>query len=251
MRSAIARLCSIAAVVVGVLAPSPARATVATCPKVCSYSKCDAMCDTGLGYNITCREYGSYKTCPLDYDGDGWNFGSNNLDNCPEVYNADQEDLDGDLVGDVCDNCPIVANEDQADNNNNGRGDVCESWWDRARWNDHLNESIPMDAYFSHGILYTAEGASYFDPTDVGVTTVSVMDIALPGNPLTFVSLAYVVPNGAPFIVGVDANGADGWSIDFDAALVPSGSELVIQGERAVPDDEGMSELRYVVHAGP
>jgi hypothetical protein len=108
-----------------------------------------------------------------------------------------------------------------------------------------------VDASFSHGILYTEDGASYFDPTNVGVTTVSVMDIALPGNPLIFVSLAYVVPNGAPFILGVDANGVDGWAIDFDAALVPSGSELVIQGERAIPDDEVVSELRYVVHAGP
>ena len=39
-------------------------------------------------------------TAPPDLDGDGWD---NEVDNCPQVANADQADGDGDGVGDVCD----------------------------------------------------------------------------------------------------------------------------------------------------
>lgn len=38
--------------------------------------------------------------CPEDDDGDGV---CNGLDNCPAIANADQADLDGDTLGDVCD----------------------------------------------------------------------------------------------------------------------------------------------------
>lgn len=61
------------------------------------------------------------------------------VDNCPAVANADQTDLDLDLVGDACDldddsdgvnddedNCPQVPNADQADMDNDARGDVCD-----------------------------------------------------------------------------------------------------------------------------
>lgn len=38
-------------------------------------------------------------------------------DNCPNTYNPDQADSDGDSVGDACDNCREVANPDQWDSN--------------------------------------------------------------------------------------------------------------------------------------
>jgi hypothetical protein len=59
-----------------------------------------------------------------DSDGDGF-FDED--DNCPFVYNPDQEDSDGDGVGDACDNCPFVYNPDQTDSNGNGIGDACET----------------------------------------------------------------------------------------------------------------------------
>jgi len=82
-------------------------------------------------------------SCDLDNDG---YFNEN--DNCPDVYNPDQEDADNDGLGDSCDtctdtdndtygdpgfpyntcpedNCPDTTNEDQTDTNGDGIGDAC------------------------------------------------------------------------------------------------------------------------------
>ena len=72
-----------------------------------------------------------------DYDGDGVVYGD---DNCPNDPNPYQEDLDGDLKGDVCDvdidgdgidndedNCELVDNSDQVDLDDDGIGDACDS----------------------------------------------------------------------------------------------------------------------------
>jgi len=97
---------------------------------------------------------------PVTYpcvDSDGDSFGDpdhpedNCLDdNCPWVYNPDQQDADADGLGDVCDscmdgdgdgygnpgypentcpvdNCPLMANMDQADVDGDGLGDVCDN----------------------------------------------------------------------------------------------------------------------------
>ena len=42
----------------------------------------------------------------IDADNDGV---FNGADNCPDVYNPDQEDVDGDGVGDACDPCNNLA----------------------------------------------------------------------------------------------------------------------------------------------
>ena len=80
--------------------------------------------------------------CPsYDVDGDGIRNEPPyppGPDNCVDVKNADQRDVDGDGAGDACDgdddadgvaddadNCPFVANAGQADSDGAGRGDAC------------------------------------------------------------------------------------------------------------------------------
>ena len=77
-----------------------------------------------------------WAMCDPDRDGDGV---ANEGDNCPDIANPDQSDMDCDGIGDVCDpdrdgdtipneldNCPDYFNPDQQDVNGNGIGDVCE-----------------------------------------------------------------------------------------------------------------------------
>lgn len=79
----------------------------------------------------------------VDIDGDGI---CREEDNCPAERNADQEDADGDGIGDACDlcpfdpendadgdgvcgdvdNCPGLANPDQEDEDGDGIGDACD-----------------------------------------------------------------------------------------------------------------------------
>jgi len=47
-------------------------------------------------------------------------------DNCPEMFNPDQNDSDDDDVGDLCDNCPDESNWDQQDFDDDGAGDICD-----------------------------------------------------------------------------------------------------------------------------
>jgi hypothetical protein len=56
-------------------------------------------------------------------DGDGIPFAN---DNCPYVYNPDQNDFDKDGVGDACDNCEMAANPDQNDSDGDKIGDACD-----------------------------------------------------------------------------------------------------------------------------
>jgi WD40 repeat protein len=50
---------------------------------------------------------------------------SDALDNCPDNFNDDQADVDLDLIGDICDLCPDYLSTN-ADFDDNGIGDECE-----------------------------------------------------------------------------------------------------------------------------
>jgi uncharacterized repeat protein (TIGR01451 family) len=74
---------------------------------------------------------------PPDQDGDGI---ADAADNCPLVANANQADVDGDGIGDLCDpdndndgvpnlqdNCPLTRNPDQLDTDGDGLGNACDN----------------------------------------------------------------------------------------------------------------------------
>ncbi|MBD3382440.1 MAG: hypothetical protein GF404_09615 [candidate division Zixibacteria bacterium] len=66
---------------------------------------------------------GSGDVCDPEADGDGL---LNEDDNCWLVYNPDQADGDDDGTGDLCDNCPNIYNSEQYDENSDGVGDACD-----------------------------------------------------------------------------------------------------------------------------
>ena len=82
-----------------------------------------------------------------DQDEDGV---SDALDNCPEVPNPNQDDCDGDDIGDACDEssdgdsidssvdvCPCDDDEEQTDTDSDGLGDACDP--------DDDNDGVPDD----------------------------------------------------------------------------------------------------------
>ncbi|KAK3582849.1 hypothetical protein CHS0354_039999 [Potamilus streckersoni] len=98
-------------------------------------------CECNAGYA------GNGKLCYMDSDNDGYpnqslpctDWGCKR-DNCVFVANSNQEDADGDQIGDECDtdddddyiydeldNCRIIPNKDQNDTDNDGIGDACDN----------------------------------------------------------------------------------------------------------------------------
>lgn len=91
-------------------------------------------------------------SCNTDNDGDGI---ADQVDNCPQVPNPDQADVDGDGRGDACDavnddldgdgirndvdNCPQVVNADQTDSDGDGIGDAC----------DGVDDDVDRDGVFN------------------------------------------------------------------------------------------------------
>ena len=89
--------------------------------------------DTTLQWSFDVGE-GGFEDLDVDQDGI-----ENTLDNCPLASNAEQGDLDGDGIGNICDddmdgdglvntvdNCSGVENQEQMDLDGDGIGDLCD-----------------------------------------------------------------------------------------------------------------------------
>lgn len=115
-------------------------------------------------------------SCQYNNDGDGV---PDVLDNCPNIWNPNQEDADGDDIGDVCDsdidgdsiynwddNCPYVANPDQADFDGDDLGDACDDDDD----NDGVLDSVDACPY-EDSTGFDADGDGCIDTIE-GLTEV-------------------------------------------------------------------------------
>ena len=71
---------------------------------VCGGSN-DSLCNSGG----TCNDDATSCTCINGYAGTWCQY--NDVDNCPNDYNPDQSDSDGDDIGDVCDECHNMAGD--------------------------------------------------------------------------------------------------------------------------------------------
>ena len=117
----------------------------------------------------------------VDSDGDGYGdpqYAENTCDpdNCPEVYNPQQEDYDLDGIGDSCDNCPEVGNPDQIDSDGDGLGDACDFICGDANADEIVNI---LDITYLIDYLYKGGPApEILEATDVNNDdTVNILDI--------------------------------------------------------------------------
>jgi hypothetical protein len=106
----------------------------------CRQRQCNTNFDCELG--LGCARGRCIVDITADRDLDGLPDGSESVsrDNCPDIANSDQRDIDRDGLGDVCDpdddndgvdddedNCPEIRNAGQNDRDGDRIGDLCDA----------------------------------------------------------------------------------------------------------------------------
>jgi hypothetical protein len=115
----------------------------------------------------------AYNPDQTDTDGDG---PGDTCDNCVMIPNADQTNSDSDSRGDACDNCTLVGNPDQADTNHDGVGDACCCVGVRA----NVNETGIVDLADLSALVSYLTGGGYVPPcpNEANVNGVGITDLA-------------------------------------------------------------------------
>ena len=130
--------------------------------------------------------------CNMDSDGDDI---LDYDDNCPDIPNPDQADIDEDGIGDVCDddndndgilnendNCPLTANSNQADYDGDGIGDVCDDDDDNDGVSDdkdpysksNMRETLSIgENYLDIENQFSEEGTTMMDQIDALIAEVN------------------------------------------------------------------------------
>ncbi|OGM00129.1 hypothetical protein A2480_03630 [Candidatus Uhrbacteria bacterium RIFOXYC2_FULL_47_19] len=215
-----------------------------------------------------------------DWDGD---CVPNNEDNCPELANPGQEDLDSDDFGDVCDgdidgdhvfndedNCPNLANPDQKDLNRNHVGDACED----DRDGDGVNDDEDNCPSLSNRDQGDADGDGLGDACDddpgctSGPLRVEVLGTEeADGHRYTLARLFFnsryisgahcaevcgtvLTWEGPVTALAVDAD-SDGW-LELDAALLSGVGPIVYRAaDCSVSTGENCAEAVYIADYSP
>ena len=140
-----------------------------------------------------------------DMDGDG--FMSDN-DNCPNDYNPDQSDVDGDLIGDVCDEC------------NNMSGDV----------NDDMTIDV-LDIVNVVNVILRGGSGSECQLSDAdmdGNSTVNVLDVIQIINLVLGTAREEVVNGSAYVTYSIENNDL---ILEFNSDIPMSGIELAFSND--------------------
>ncbi len=123
-------------------APIPDPDPTPICPT--SLPQCQTHCVDPLPQvpDDNCCLGTEHTSCSmLDSDGDGL---LRYEDNCPIVYNPQQENSDYDIWGDACDNCPTYTSNDLYDYDGDGIGDLCDDETYRPTRNvEAINIGVP------------------------------------------------------------------------------------------------------------
>ncbi len=155
----------------------------------------------------------------VDVDRDGV---ADELDNCPDIANADQNDEDDDAIGDACDhcdhctacdrgpdhdedgdklpdgcdNCPALANADQANRDGDDLGDACDA-------DDAIEHRLLFDGFGDLADDWLQSGARWVVTGD----DVGPVENTMPGVTKTLQHATIVIPGGTRWV--------------FEAGLVP------------------------------
>ena len=142
------------------------------------------------------------------------------LTNIPsnQILSIMEQDQDGDGVSDSIDNCPNISNSYQSDIDNDSQGDACEAPEANGFWLDFDNPDAIAHIY---GLYFHLTDTQVFFG-DIPAMNITVLDTA---------HIVATVPDGQPVgpITVITPNGSD--STPSNAALIDRGGGLIYDTE--------------------